>query len=182
LFGTPTQDTDKKIENTKQNPEGAKGASNGNFSIASSCCPRRVEIAMLDQTNLLAKLKMQAQENGLTVEEHGNDCFSAERTFILVKWALGQRKVVYKTSCRITEPDHAVHFREMVKESSWGILPPTFTVEKTTTKGWERSGTHSETAPGAGGGTVDYGEFREVLRKTVANAGWQFHLEGGRAP
>ncbi len=78
----------------------------------------------------------------------------------------------------MTEPMAA----EMVKENSWGQVPPTLTVETTGTKGWQRSGTHSEKAPGASGGTLDYGAFREALQQTVSNAGWRFEMEGGRAP
>lgn len=137
---------------------------------------------MLDQTELLSKLKAQALASGLTVDDERGDGFSAGKTSILVKWALGQRKAVYKSSCRLTEGDHTVHFREMVKENSWGLLPPSFTVEKTSTSGWQRSGTLSVTAPGAGGGTVDYGAFRQALQLAVGNTGWRFQLEGGRAP
>ena len=70
----------------------------------------------------------------------------------------------------------------MVKESSFGLLPPTLTVETTSTKGWERSGTHSEKPLGGGGGTVDFGKVREGLKEAVTAGGWQFNLEGGKLP
>jgi hypothetical protein len=85
-------------------------------------------------------------------------------------------------SLHLAEAERAVHFREVVKESSWGLLPPTLTVETTSTKGWERSGTHSEKPLGGGGGTVDFAKVREGLKQAVAAGGWQFNLEGGRMP
>lgn len=137
--------------------------------------------AILSETDLLAALKARANFLGVSLEADGPHALKGEKQSILIKWFLGQRKMVYSMAVRLAEAEHGVKFREMVKESSWGILPPTFTVEKTTVKGWERSGTHSEASP-AGGGKVDYGELREAFKKIVTDAGWQFHLEGGRAP
>jgi hypothetical protein len=59
--------------------------------------------------------------------------------------------------------------------------PPTFTVEKTTVKGWARSGERTDRSAG-GGGKLDYARVREDLQQLAASAGWQFHLEGGRTP
>jgi hypothetical protein len=136
---------------------------------------------MLNESDLLSALKARAKFLGLTVEDESRDGFKGEQESILVKWLLGQRKVAYKMSLRLSEGDHTANFREMVKEQSWGLLPPTLHVETTGIKGWERSGTVTEKSP-AGGGKVDYARVREELKKTVTGAGWQFHLEGGRAP
>jgi hypothetical protein len=90
--------------------------------------------------------------------------------------------MTYQMAVRLSEADHTVNFREAVKERSWGLLPPSLTVEKTGVKGWERSGTHTEKPLGGGGGAVDFAKVRDALKLTVAASGWQFHLEGGRLP
>jgi hypothetical protein len=90
--------------------------------------------------------------------------------------------VTYKASIRFAGIEHIVHFREVVVERSWGIPPPTLTVETTTTSGWTRSGTRTDVSAGGGGGKVDYARVREAVEKAVTAAGWTFHLEGGRMP
>ena len=130
---------------------------------------------------LLTRLKAQAKALGLTILDEPPDGFRAEQENILVKWLLGQRKVLYRMAIRLSETDHAANFCEMVKENSWGLLPPTLTVETSSIKGWERSGTHQERSP-AGGGKVDFARVREELKAAIASCGWTFHLEGGRAP
>ncbi len=134
------------------------------------------------KADLLAKLKAEAKRLGLTLREESGEGFKGDVESILIKWMLGKKTAVYRMSVRLAEADRIANFREVVKESSWGILPPTLTVEKTTTKGWERSGTHTEKPVGGGGGTVDFGQVREALKQTVAAGGWQFNLEGGRMP
>lgn len=106
---------------------------------------------------------------------------AGEAEKILAKWWLGSRKVTYRMSCRFDEAVRTVHFREVVLEKSWGMPPPTLSVEVTTTSGWTRSGSRTDTSP-AGGGTVDYGQARNAVEKAVKDAGWTFHLEGGRMP
>ena len=97
------------------------------------------------------------------------------------KWWLGGRnKVAYRVSCRPTEQDHTVHFHEAVLERSWGIPPPTLTVETTSVSGWKRSVTLKNVS--VGGGTLDYAKVRNAVEKTIAAAGWKFHLEGSRMP
>jgi hypothetical protein len=137
--------------------------------------------AVLTQSELLADLKAQAAALGLRVCDEGGDRLSGEMEAIRVKWFLGSRKVAYRMSCRLAEAERAVHFREATSEKTWGMPPPTFTVEKTMVKGWKLSGERTDRAPG-GGGTLDYGRVREALQQTVTGAGWQFHLEGGRMP
>jgi hypothetical protein len=132
--------------------------------------------------DLAAALKAKVQSLGLRVTEENADGFKAEQENILIKWLLGQKKVLYRMSVRFAEPEHQTDFREMVKERSWGLLPPTFTVEKTSQRGVELSGTHEEHAMVGGGGKVDFGKVREALKKAIADAGWGFHYEAGRAP
>jgi len=134
------------------------------------------------KAEILNNLKTEAKHLGLTLHDESGEGFKGDVESILIKWMLGQRKMVYKMSCVLSEPDHIANFREVVKESSWGLLPPTLTVESTSTKGWERSGTHTEKPLGGKGGTVDFGKVRESLKQTVAAGGWQFHLDGGKLP
>jgi hypothetical protein len=85
-------------------------------------------------------LQKQTAGLGLTVREDGQHGLSGQAEKIRAKWWLGGRKVDYRMSCRLTEPDHIAHFREAVVERSWGIPPPTLTVETTSVSGWKRSG------------------------------------------
>ena len=131
-------------------------------------------------TDMKAELKSVLANAGLTVTESDGALEGARET-ITAKWWLGGRKVTYKMSIRLSGAEHTAHFREVVVERSWGIPPPTLTVETTTTSGWTRSGTRTDVSP-AGGGTVDYARVREAVEKAVTAAGWTFHLEGGRLP
>jgi hypothetical protein len=137
--------------------------------------------AVLTKSDLLAELKAHAIDLGLSVREAGSDELAGQAESIRAKWFLGGRKASYKMSCRLMEAEHAVRFREMVSETSWGVPPPTFTVETTSVKGWERSGKRTDRSVG-GGGTIDYARVREELKPLVTAAGWQFELEGGRMP
>jgi hypothetical protein len=133
------------------------------------------------KSELLASLKAKAAAMGLRLLDENADGFRAEQENILVKWFLGQRKVLYRMAVRLSEGDRVANFREAVTERSWGLLPPSITVEKSSLKGWERSGTHEERSA-AGGGKVDFARVRETLKQAIAEAGWTFHLEGGRLP
>ena len=134
------------------------------------------------KTEILANLKAAAKRLGLNLRDESSEGFKGDVESIQIKWLLGQKKMVYQMSIRLAETDRVANFREVVKERSWGLLPPTLTVEKTSVKGWERSGTHTEKPLGGGGGTVDFDKVREALKQVVAAGGWQFHLEGGRMP
>jgi hypothetical protein len=136
---------------------------------------------MLDRNALFASLKTQLQALGLKIIEDKPESLRAEQENILVKWLLGQRKVQYRMAIRLADADHTANFRDMVKENSWGLLPPTLTIETTSIHGVERSGTHEERSL-AGGGKVDFGKVREALKKTVADAGWSFHYEAAQTP
>lgn len=128
-----------------------------------------------------ASLRAQAITVGLTVFEKDEDRLTGEQESVRSKWFLGGRKVSYRMSCRLDEAARVVHFREAVTERSWGLPPPTLTVEKTTVKGWRRSGERSDISVG-GGGALDSGRVREVMAQVTSGAGWQFHFEGGRTP
>ena len=131
---------------------------------------------------LLDDLEKKVGGLGLAVreDEEQQGC-SGEVEAIGAKWWFGGRKVTYRMSCRLTEADRTVHFREAAVERSWGIPPPTLTVETTTISGWKRNEKRTDVSVG-GGGSLNYGQVRNVLEQATAAAGWNFHLEGGRMP
>lgn len=136
---------------------------------------------ILSTQNLLAELKKQAAILGLKIRDGANQELAGEMESIRAKWWLGGRKVTYRMSCRLAEAERTLHFREAVVERSWGLPPPTLTVEKTTVRGWQRSGERVDASLGGGGG-LDYARVREAVERVAVAAGWTFHLEGGRMP
>jgi hypothetical protein len=136
---------------------------------------------ILPTNDLLTELKKQTTTLGLNIRDGSDQELVGEVESIRAKWWLGGRKVNYRMSCRLAEADHTLHFREVVVERSWGIPPPTLTVEKTTVSGWQRSGERIDASIG-GGGALDYARVRAAVEKAAAAAGWKFHLEGGRMP
>ena len=136
----------------------------------------------LSTQDLLAELKKQAVTLGLTVRDGPKGELLGDAEFIGAKWWLGGRKVNYRMACRLAEAERRLHFHEAVVEKSWGIPPPTLTVEKTTVSGWKRSGERTDVSLGGGGGKLDYARVREGLERAAVAAGWAFHLEGGRMP
>ena len=136
---------------------------------------------LLSETDLVAQLEKRSADLGLVLQADAAHGFRGEAESIKAKWWLGGRKVAYRMSCRLTEADHTVHFREMVIEKNWGIPPPTLTVESTSVSGWKRSGERHDVSLG-GGGTLDYGKVRNAVEQASADAGWKFDFEGGRAP
>jgi hypothetical protein len=127
-----------------------------------------------------ASVKTALAAAGIAVTDK-NGGLAGEAEKILAKWWLGSRKVTYRMSCRFDEAARTAHFREVVLEKSWGMPPPTLSVEVTTTSGWTRSGSRTD-ASVSGGGTVNYGQVRSAAEKAVTDAGWQFDFEGGRLP
>lgn len=136
---------------------------------------------ILTHRDLVTELQKLAGTLGLTVQENAQQELTGELESIRAKWWLGGRKVTYRMSCRLSEPDHTVHFREAIIERSWGIPPPTLTVETTTQSGWQRSGKRHDVSPG-GGGSLDYAQVRHAVQQAVTAAGWQFHFDGSRIP
>ena len=135
----------------------------------------------LSKTELLSKLASTASTHGVKAASDDATTLSGEQEAILAKWFLGGRKVAYKFSCRLDEATREVRFREATKESSWGVPPPTMTVEKTSQHGTRVSQSRTDRGVG-GGGTLDYGGLREAFEQTVRDAGWRFALEVGRMP
>jgi hypothetical protein len=138
-------------------------------------------LTILSASGLRAELGKQAASLGIKLRDGQDHDLTGEVEAIQAKWWFGGRKVNYKMSCHLSEADQTVNFREAVVERSWGIPPPTLSVEKTTVSGWKRSGARSDVSLG-GGGSLDYARMRETAEKTATAAGWKFHLEGGRMP
>ena len=133
------------------------------------------------EQDLLAALKARLGALGLTVHADGQG-LTGEAQPIRSKWWFGARTVNYRMSCRPSQADQTVQFREAVIESSWGLPPPTATVEKTNVSGWKLSGQRNDVSAEGGGGTVDYARIRNAVEQVVVAAGWKFHLQGGRLP
>ena len=136
---------------------------------------------ILGKSSLCAELKTQTATLGLHVHDEADDRLAGEMESIRAKWWLGGRKVTYRMSCQLKDSDRTVHFRDAVIERSWGIPPPTMTVEKTTISGWKRSGHRTDVSLG-GGGSLDYAQVREAVEQATVAAGWKFQLDGGRLP
>ncbi len=138
--------------------------------------------AALSMDALLTALQKLSVAHGLVLRDGANHEVAGEVEKIGAKWWFGGRKVTYRMSCRLAEAERTVHFREVVTERSWGIPPPTLTIETTSTSGWQRSGTRKDVSVGAQGGTLNYASFRSAVEQAVKAAGWTFNLEGGRFP
>lgn len=136
---------------------------------------------ILARRDLLAAIEKKSTALGLRIFDEAEDRCSGEVESIRAKWWFGGRKVAYRMSCRLTETDHTVHFREAAVERSWGIPPPSMTVETISTSGWKRNEQRTDISVG-GGGSLDYGQVRNALEQAAVAAGWNFLLEGGRMP
>ncbi len=134
----------------------------------------------LDKTALLARLQQQCDALGLSRGNDGAHGASGTIETITSKWWLGGRTVSYRMSCALTD-DRTAHYRDAIIERSWGLPPPTLSVETSSIRGRKLSGQRRDLSPG-GGGTIDYGEIRDAFEATVKTAGWQFRYEGGRMP
>lgn len=94
-------------------------------------------------------------------------------TAITSKWFLGGRKVTNNFRCVLDQDSGVVHFRETAVESSWGMPPPTLTVETSSQCGSRVRQARTDKAVG-GGGRLDFGQFREDVEKVANESGWKF--------
>lgn len=135
----------------------------------------------LPRTELATRLAWIAGAHGVVLAAGDERKLSGVQEVIRAKWFFGGRKVVYRLACDVDEASHAVHFRESAVESSWGVPPPTLTVEKTSQRGTRVS--ESRTDRGVGGaGQLDYGSVRDAIEQAVRDGGWQFIVDVGRLP
>jgi hypothetical protein len=138
-------------------------------------------MASLANQDLIDRLRTVAESAGLRDMSSRGHALAAEREIPLGKWFLGGRKAVYRLSCDLDEATHDVKFRESTTESSWGVPPPAFKVEKTSQSG---TAVRQQTAVYAtdGSGGFDIGQVRDRIEGAVREAGWEFHMEVGKRP
>ena len=130
----------------------------------------------LSQAELLARLSSLASSNGGTASMPDDHTVKGTLTAIKAKWLLGERKVTNNFTCTLDTASHEAHFRESAIESSWGLPPPTFTVETTSQYGSRVNTTRVDKSVG-GGGRLEFGKFRESVEQAVKDAGWEFVFE-----
>jgi hypothetical protein len=133
-------------------------------------------------SDLLTQLAAIAGARAVEVRFDGARAISGTQDAILSKWFLGGRKVAYRMTCTADEASRSVRFREAAVESSWGLPPPTLSVERTTQRGTRVSASRTDRSPGGGGGHLDYGGLRDALEQAVGANGWQFIVEVGKMP
>ena len=131
-------------------------------------------------TSLSSQLRVTAESFGLSLDQSSPDLIRVSREAVLSKWFLGGRKADYRASCTLDEVAHVATFREVLKESSWGVPPPAVTVETAGQRG--ATATKSIRVNGPGGGHVDLGAVRQACERAVAQAGWTFVFEAGKLP
>ena len=130
----------------------------------------------LSQAELLARLSSLASSHGGTASMPDDHTVKGTLTAIKAKWFLGGRKVTSNFTCTLDTASHEAHFRESAIESSWGLPPPTFTVETTSQYGSRVNTTRVDKSVG-GGGRLEFGKFRESVEQAVKDAGWEFVFE-----
>lgn len=130
----------------------------------------------LSQAELLSKLLAVATANAGTALKATDGTITGTLTAIKSKWLLGGRKVTSNFGCTLDPANHEAHFRESAIESSWGLPPPTLTIETTSQYGSRVNTTRKDTGVG-GGGKLEFGKFREDFERAVQDAGWKFVYE-----
>jgi hypothetical protein len=89
-------------------------------------------------------------------------------------WGVGKKRAEYSAALKVSEPDRAVTFWEILKERSSGMTFGTFESETYTTFGTKRSGTKKEKVIGPGSGSWEwgYGTTRKVVEDIAARHGF----------
>jgi hypothetical protein len=125
------------------------------------------------ESDLLEKIAAAVQAAGGTITSRDAHAVNATLTAIMSKWFLGGRKVTDSVTCRLVPETLEVHLRETAVETSWGLPPPTFTVETTVQTGSRVTSTRVDKAVG-GGGRMEFGRFRDTVAQATRDAGWAF--------
>ena len=133
-------------------------------------------VTTFSQAELLKRLSQIASSHGGTSSMPDDHTVTGSLTAIQAKWLLGERKVTNNFTCTLDPANHEAHFRESAVETSWGMPPPTFTVETTSQYGARVKATRADKGVG-GGGVLEFGTFRESVERTVRDAGWDFLYE-----
>lgn len=130
----------------------------------------------LSQAELFSNLLAVATANTGTALKATDGTMTGTLTAIKARWLLGGRKVTSTFRCTLNPANHEAHFQESAMESSWGLPPPTFTVETTSQCGSRVNTTRTDTGVG-GGGRLEFGKFRDDFERAVQDAGWKFVYE-----
>lgn len=130
----------------------------------------------IPEADLLEQLARVVKTAGGTVTAQAPHEVNGTLTAIKAKWFLGGRKVTDSVTCRLVPAAHEVRLRERVVETSWGLPPPTFTVETTVQAGTRVASTRTDTAVG-GGGRLEFGKFRDAVDQTTRDAGWRVVID-----
>jgi hypothetical protein len=128
------------------------------------------------QGELLSQLSSIANSCGGISSMPDDHTVTGRLTAIKAKWLLGERKVMNTFTCTLDPASHKAHFRESAVETSWGLPPPTFTVQTTSQFGTRVKETRVDKGAG-GGGILEFGKFREEVEEAVKHAGWVFLYE-----
>jgi hypothetical protein len=128
------------------------------------------------QAELLSRLSAIATANNGTAVTATDGTITGTLTAIKAKWFLGGRKVTSNFTCTLDTASHEAHFRESAVESTWGMPPPTLTVQTTSQYGTRVNATRVDKSVG-GGGILEFGKFREEVEQAVKDAGWEFVFE-----
>jgi len=133
-------------------------------------------VKALFEAELLARLTSIASSHDGTSSMPDEHTVRGTLAAINAKWLLGGRKVTSNFTCRLDPATHEAHFRESAVESSWGLPPPTLTVQTTSQYGTRVNATRVDKGMG-GGGRLEFGKFRKEVEQAVRDAGWQFVFE-----
>lgn len=132
--------------------------------------------APIPEADLLERIAAVVTAAGGTVTARGEHGVNGTLTAIMSRWFLGGRKVTDSVTCRLVPDALEVHLRETAVETSWGLPPPSFTVETTVQAGGRVTSTRTDTAVG-GGGRLEFGRFRDAVDQTTRDAGWRFVVD-----
>jgi hypothetical protein len=124
--------------------------------------------------DLLEAISEAVKSAGGTITHQDHQTVQGTLSAITSKWFLGGRKVTDSVTCRLVPGAHEVHLREVAHESSWGLPPPTLTIEKSTQAGTRVSSSRIDATMGAGGGRLEFGKFRDTVEQATRDAGWAF--------
>jgi hypothetical protein len=130
----------------------------------------------LSLADLQQRLSLIASSHGGTSSIPDDHTVAGTLTAIKAEWFLGGRKVTSNFTCTLDPASHGAHFRESAVETSWGLPPPTFSVQTTSQYGARVKETRVDKSVG-GGGILEFGKFRESVEQTVKDAGWEFLYE-----
>src|SRR5450830_1935461 len=95
-------------------------------------------------SELLARLASVADAHGVKATSIDDRTLSGTQEAITSEGCLGGRRVCHRMTCQADEASRTVRFRQAIVESSWGIPPPSLTVEKTTQQGTRGSESRTE--------------------------------------